>query len=103
MRDVCKLTGVSIKTINHIRFDNGWKHISKDYNINTSKHSQGPVFSEVSQQIKSLVISGKSNQEIRDELNKSGLSSNISSKSISDRIYHIRKLVEKSSTIEPLR
>lgn len=91
LRDIVADTGVSIKTIKHIRFNNGWSHISKDYDIVKSKRRQGPVYAPISRMIIELIKVGKTNVEIREELKKSGLDSNISTKSISDRICHIRK------------
>lgn len=93
LSDIANKTGVSIKTINHIRFDNGWHHISNLYNIIKNKRINGPKYSLISKKIIDLVKIGKTNLEIYDELNKLGLSKNISKKSISDRIYHIRKVI----------
>lgn len=91
IQEISKETGVSIKTINHIRFDNGWSHISKLYNINKNKLNNGPKFSKLSNIIINMIESGMDNKSIYEELDKSGLSSNYTRKSISDRIYHIRK------------
>ena len=91
IQEIYKETGVSVKTIKHIRFDNGWPHISKLYNINKNKLNRGPKFSELSNVIIIMIESGMDNKSIYEELNKSGLSSNYTRKSISDRIYHIRK------------
>ena len=91
IKEISKITGVSIKTINHIRFDGGWPHIRKFYNINENKLNNGPKFSELSNLIIDMIKSGMDNKSIYEELDKSGLSSNYKRKSISDRIYHIRK------------
>ena len=90
IRDISKETGVSIKTINHIRFDGGWKHISKDYDLKVPRRNPGPRYSPLSLAIRDKIQEGKTNEEIITELNKSGLSSGVSNKSISDRIWYIR-------------
>lgn len=101
--EIVQKTGVSVRTINHIRFDNGWPHISKLYNIIKDKRSNGPKYSFISKKIIELLKNGKTNSEIYIELNKLGLSKNISKKSISDRIYHIKQnLVASSTTIDQL-
>lgn len=89
---ISEKTGVSMKTIQNIRHGVGWKHIACDYCIKSNKRQNGPVFSPISKLIHFLVLNGKSNNEIFNELNKSGLSSSITRKSISDRIYHIRRI-----------
>lgn len=91
IKEISKETGVSIKTINHIRFDNGWSHISKFYNINKNKLNNGPKFSELSNIIIDMIKDGRDNKTIYEELDKSGLSSNYTRKSIINRIYYIRK------------
>ncbi len=91
LREISRKSGVSIRTINHIRFDNGWPHISRLYNINKSKLNNGPKFSELSNLIITMVKSGMNDESIYEELDKSGLSSNYTRKSINDRIYRIRK------------
>ena len=101
--EIAQKTGVSIKTINHIRFDNGWPHISKLYNIIKDKRPNGPKYSLISKKIIELLKKKKTNSEIYIELDKLGLSQNISKKSISDRIYNIKhSLVERSTTIDQL-
>lgn len=91
INDISRETGVSVRTITHIRFDNGWHHISKDYNIKVPKRKSGPRYSELSLHIKESLVQGKTTKEIIDDLNNSGLRSGISDKSIFDRIYNIRK------------
>lgn len=91
LRDIVANTGVSIRTLKHIRFNNGWSHISKDYNIAREKRNRGPVYAPVSKAIINMVRMGMSDATIKLELEKSGLSSDISTKSLADRIYHIRK------------
>ena len=89
---ICQNTGVPIKTLKHIRFDNGWSHISKDYNIYTPKRKNGPKFSPISIEIKSMINKGFSSDDILKELSKNDKYRDISKKSILDRIYHIRKI-----------
>jgi len=104
IKTISEKTKVSLRTIQNIRFYNGWNHISGLYNINRSKYVKGPKFSYVSKIISDMVNNGKTNSEIRNKLHELGLDLNITSKSISDRIYHIRKLESNktSSTIEKL-
>lgn len=90
LQDIVKKTGVSIKTITHIRFHNGWHHIAKDYKIAVPRRNPGPRYSPLSIKIRDLIIDGKDNDEIKAELDKTGLSSDVSDKSISDRIWYIR-------------
>lgn len=94
LADIVRKTGVSIRTLKHIKNGNGWKHISRNYNICYGKRSQGPKFSELSENIFSLVKSGKSNDEIYKIIRSIDKYSGISMKSIADRIYHIRKMIE---------
>ena len=90
IRDIAKKTGVSIKTITHIRFHNGWHHIAKDYNIAVPKRNSGPRYSPLSCKFRDLILEGKDNDEIKAELDATGLSSDVSDKTISDRIWYIR-------------
>ena len=90
IKEISRKTGVSIKTINHIRFDNGWPHIAKDFNIISKKLKQGPRFSKLSLTIKDLILQGKSDDEIQNTLKNSDLTFNMSRKNILDRIYSIR-------------
>ncbi len=98
IKKISDITGVPIKTIQHIRFDNGWKHISSNYNIIKDKRKQGPKFSEISNFIMELIKDGKSNSEIYRliEINKYG--ENINKKSIHDMVYHNRKSYNQSIT-----
>ena len=91
LSEISMKTGVSVDTVKKIHNGTGWKHISKKYMIDTTKRKQGPRYSRVSFKIIELVKKNLSNEEIILELNKSGLSNNITLKSIRDRIYHIRK------------
>ena len=92
LSDIAKKTGVTIETIQNIRKRGGWKHIAKDYNINSDKRLQGPKFSPLSNFIHKLISEGKTNQEISVAISMSGLRTTESNKSISDRIYHIRQI-----------
>lgn len=91
LSDVSKITGVPMRTLKHIRNGSGWKHISSKYNINTDKRIQGPKFSELSRFIKLLILSGKSNDDIYKIIKSDNKYSNVTIKTISNRIYHIRK------------
>ena len=88
---ISKKTGLSIKTISNIKNRNGWKHISKNYKIDHDKRNRGAKYSKESLYIIGLIKRGMNNSEIIQELNLSGMGSGLSRKSISDRIYHIRK------------
>lgn len=92
LSDITRQTGVSMKTIQNIRHGKGWKHISRDYHISYNKRVGGPKFDEVSKLIYLLIVNGKQNNEIRDEVRKSGLAESVTAKSLTDRIYHIRKI-----------
>ena len=104
MNDISRVTGVPLRTITHIRFGNGWSHISSQYNIPKEKKRNGPRFSPISLQIIDEIKNGKSNDEIFADIKKSELSIGVSDKSIRDRIYHARLITnsqaETSTTID---
>ena len=110
LQEISKKTGVPIRTIQHIRFDGGWPHISKNYNIPKDPKINGPQYSPLSLKIIDLLNEGKSNSEIyeiirsNDDLMNSKELSNCKNKnkSISDRIYHIKKMM-KNGTLNDYR
>lgn len=99
---ISEMTGVSMKTLSHIRFDGGWPHISKLYNIPNEKRPNGHRYEPISLEIINIMKSGKSDKDIFSEVRGSATSNGISDKSIRDRIYHIRKNLKNiaSTTID---
>lgn len=91
--EIKKITGVSTKTLSRIRDGSGWRHISRDYFIDPRKHSQGPKMSPISRFIYKLVLEGKSNKEIYDAVEKSGLAESVTRKSMCDKILHCKKII----------
>lgn len=89
-KDIAKMTGVSIKTITHIRMDNGWPHISSKYNFIKGRRNSGPRFSEISLDIRDAIIRGES--DVFGLIRANSKYSGYSDKSIKDRIYHIKRL-----------
>ena len=97
IRDISKKTGVSMRTITNIRFNNGWLHISGLYAFPKTKRKQGPKYAPVSIAIRDMVLAGYDDQHIFSAISKSGLSKGYTHKSIGDRIYHIRRKYQESS------
>ena len=91
LSEISKTTGVSIKTLKNIKYRNGWNYISKDFNISSDILPRGPRFSNISKRMLEMMKENKSNNEIRRELKNSRVGSTLSKKSISDRLYHMRK------------
>lgn len=68
-KEISKLTGVSKMCLYQIRFENGWPHISKDYNISKKHYSSSPPGNPLTPKIVALLKLGKSTREILEELN----------------------------------
>lgn len=86
-----KVTGVPVRIINRIRFENGWYHIAHEYDIKVLKRYLGPEHSGVSMQITQMILDGKSDDYIYARLDLTGASKGIPRKRISDRMYFIRR------------